>query len=325
MSEEFAVLDRVGRLQLPQDFVHALRSARPRAAGPGAGPRRRLAGGARPGGGAIAGRAGRDRTGPRRTWPPEDRGGPMTTTTEARTVLRAQDLTRVFGTGAGEVHALTSASLEVAAGELLVVRGPSGSGKTTLLNLLGGLDRPTSGSVWLGDSELTALGRRLCSPPVASGSATCSSRSGWCPCCPQRRTWRCRCGCGARRPPSARNGWRRRWTPSGWRGTRSSGRTAVPVASSSGWASPARSWPSRAAARGQPTGQLDSGTAAVVMDLLARVVHQRGRRRRRLDARPGSRWHVRTGWSTARDRTGDRPRQRVNFLVNALSTPLLRV
>lgn len=84
----------------------------------------------------------------------------MTTTTEARTVLRAQDLTRVFGTGAGEVHALTSASLEVAAGELLVVRGPSGSGKTTLLNLLGGLDRPTSGSVWLGDSELTALGEK---------------------------------------------------------------------------------------------------------------------------------------------------------------------
>ena len=46
----------------------------------------------------------------------------MTTTTEARTVLRAQGLTRVFGTGAGEVRALADATLEVAAGELLVVR-----------------------------------------------------------------------------------------------------------------------------------------------------------------------------------------------------------
>jgi putative ABC transport system ATP-binding protein len=82
------------------------------------------------------------------------------TTAQIRTVLRAQGLTRVFGTGAGEVHALTDAVLEVAAGELLVVRGPSGSGKTTLLNLLGGLDRPTSGSVWLGEAELTAMGEK---------------------------------------------------------------------------------------------------------------------------------------------------------------------
>jgi putative ABC transport system ATP-binding protein len=82
------------------------------------------------------------------------------TTAQTRTVLRAQGLTRVFGTGAGEVHALTDAVLGVAAGELLVVRGPSGSGKTTLLNLLGGLDRPTSGSVWLGDAELTAMGEK---------------------------------------------------------------------------------------------------------------------------------------------------------------------
>jgi putative ABC transport system ATP-binding protein len=72
-------------------------------------------------------------------------------------VLRAESVSRVFRTPAGEVHACTDVSLSVAEGELLVVRGPSGSGKTTLLNLLGGLDTPTSGSVWLDDTELSAM------------------------------------------------------------------------------------------------------------------------------------------------------------------------
>jgi putative ABC transport system ATP-binding protein len=53
------------------------------------------------------------------------------------------------------VHALVDAELEVRAGELVILRGPSGSGKTTLLNLLGGLDRPTTGRVWIGDREVT--------------------------------------------------------------------------------------------------------------------------------------------------------------------------
>lgn len=71
--------------------------------------------------------------------------------------LTGRDLTRVFSTSSGDVHALTDVSLDAHPGELLVVRGPSGSGKTTLLNLLGGLDRPTSGQVWLGETELTAM------------------------------------------------------------------------------------------------------------------------------------------------------------------------
>ncbi|MBX3091390.1 MAG: ABC transporter ATP-binding protein [Cryobacterium sp.] len=71
--------------------------------------------------------------------------------------LRAENVSRTFGTGAGEVHACTDISIEVHASELLVVRGKSGSGKTTLLNMLGGLDRPTSGRVWIGDQDITAL------------------------------------------------------------------------------------------------------------------------------------------------------------------------
>jgi putative ABC transport system ATP-binding protein len=70
-------------------------------------------------------------------------------------VLRCEDLTRSYGHGATEVKALVHASMEVRGGELVVLRGPSGSGKTTLLNLLGGLDTPTAGTVWLGDRPLT--------------------------------------------------------------------------------------------------------------------------------------------------------------------------
>ena len=66
-------------------------------------------------------------------------------------VLRAEGLTRTYGSGATEVRALVDATLEVRAGELVVLRGPSGSGKTTLLNLLGGLDVPTAGVVSLGE------------------------------------------------------------------------------------------------------------------------------------------------------------------------------
>ena len=70
-------------------------------------------------------------------------------------VVRCEGLSRSYGSGENEVHAVIDADLEVRSGELLVLRGPSGSGKTTLLNLLGGLDTPTSGRVWLGERELT--------------------------------------------------------------------------------------------------------------------------------------------------------------------------
>ena len=76
------------------------------------------------------------------------------TTGTGAAVLVGQDLRRTFGSGATEVHALDGVSLEVPAGQLTVVRGPSGSGKTTLLNLLGGLDRPTSGTVVLDDGRV---------------------------------------------------------------------------------------------------------------------------------------------------------------------------
>ncbi len=71
-------------------------------------------------------------------------------------VFAARGLCREYATGAGIVRALRGVSLTVAEGEFLVLLGPSGSGKSTLLNILGGLDRPTAGSLHFRDTDLTA-------------------------------------------------------------------------------------------------------------------------------------------------------------------------
>jgi putative ABC transport system ATP-binding protein len=73
-------------------------------------------------------------------------------------VLRAVGVSRVFPGTAGDVVAVRDVDLEVAAGELVVIRGRSGSGKTTLLTMLGGLDRPTSGRIELDGVDLASLG-----------------------------------------------------------------------------------------------------------------------------------------------------------------------
>ena len=87
--------------------------------------------------------------------------------------LTGRDLHRVFGRGDTVVEALAGVDIEVLAGELTVVTGPSGSGKTTLLNLLGGLDRPTSGTVTLDD------GRVLSALPEADVLAARRDRIGY--------------------------------------------------------------------------------------------------------------------------------------------------
>jgi putative ABC transport system ATP-binding protein len=72
-------------------------------------------------------------------------------------LVEARELVRDFPIGTGVVHALRAIDLTVARGQLVAVVGRSGSGKTTLLNLIGGLDRPTSGSVRLDGQELAHL------------------------------------------------------------------------------------------------------------------------------------------------------------------------
>jgi putative ABC transport system ATP-binding protein len=71
-----------------------------------------------------------------------------------RPVFELVDLRKTYGEGEAAVHALRGVDLSIAEGELLVLLGPSGSGKSTLLNLLGGLDRPTSGKIAFRDLDL---------------------------------------------------------------------------------------------------------------------------------------------------------------------------
>jgi len=85
---------------------------------------------------------------------------PMTqvdTRTHTSIVARALDLSKVYGTGDTQVHALSGVSAEFARGEFTAIMGPSGSGKSTLMHCLAGLDSASSGSVLIGETELTTL------------------------------------------------------------------------------------------------------------------------------------------------------------------------
>ncbi len=75
-------------------------------------------------------------------------------------VFQTRDVTKVYHTGAVEVHALRGVNATLYAGEFSVLLGASGSGKSTLLNILGGLDTVTSGQVWFRDRELTGMSDR---------------------------------------------------------------------------------------------------------------------------------------------------------------------
>jgi putative ABC transport system ATP-binding protein len=70
---------------------------------------------------------------------------------------RAVELRKVFGQGQAAVEALKGVTLDLEAGRFTAIMGPSGSGKSTLLHCLAGLDRPTSGQVFIGEVDLTAL------------------------------------------------------------------------------------------------------------------------------------------------------------------------
>lgn len=73
------------------------------------------------------------------------------------TIVRMVNVARVYKVGTVEVHALRGVDMEVSQGEFVAVMGRSGSGKTTLLNCIGGLDRPSSGEVYVKEQRITDL------------------------------------------------------------------------------------------------------------------------------------------------------------------------
>jgi putative ABC transport system ATP-binding protein len=77
-------------------------------------------------------------------------------------LVKVDNVDKVFWRGSEEIHVLGGLNLEIPQGEFLALMGPSGSGKSTLLNLLGGLDRPSQGSIEVAGERIDALsGRRL--------------------------------------------------------------------------------------------------------------------------------------------------------------------
>ena len=79
---------------------------------------------------------------------------------ENTVLVRVENVDKMFARGSETIHILENLSLDVRSGEFLALMGPSGSGKSTLLNLLGGLDRPTKGSIHIGGDRVDQMSDR---------------------------------------------------------------------------------------------------------------------------------------------------------------------
>lgn len=79
---------------------------------------------------------------------------------EPKSLVNIRNVTKTFRRGSEDIHVLSGLDLDIREGEFLALMGPSGSGKSTLLNLIGGLDRPTAGSVEIGGDRIETLSDR---------------------------------------------------------------------------------------------------------------------------------------------------------------------
>ncbi|ATX79833.1 putative ABC transport system ATP-binding protein [Mariprofundus aestuarium] len=78
---------------------------------------------------------------------------------ESEHIVRMQDVVKTYRQGKVDVHAVNDVSLAIENGDFAVLCGPSGSGKTSILNLIGGLDIPSSGRIWVDEIDLSTLGK----------------------------------------------------------------------------------------------------------------------------------------------------------------------
>lgn len=76
-------------------------------------------------------------------------------------LIRLENLNKIYSSQAGNVHAINNISSDFKAGEFSSIVGPSGCGKTTLLNAIGGLDKPNSGKIWIDNTDITSMGDKV--------------------------------------------------------------------------------------------------------------------------------------------------------------------
>jgi hypothetical protein len=113
------------------------------------------------------------------------------------------------------VQALQGVDVVIEDGDWLAIQGPTGHGKSTLLQILGGLDRPTSGTVELDGRNISALRESRLTKVRATSIGFIFQTFNLIPACPRRRTWKPPRSRSASIPPSAGNGPRRLWRKSG--------------------------------------------------------------------------------------------------------------
>lgn len=92
-------------------------------------------------------------------------------------ILQTKGLTKVYGAGENQVHALDGVDISIEKGEFIAIVGTSGSGKSTLLHMLGGLDRPTAGKVFVDGKDIFSLKDEALTILEEEKSVLCSKAS----------------------------------------------------------------------------------------------------------------------------------------------------
>ncbi len=187
-----------------------------------------------------------------------------------------QGVSKLYGTGDATVAALDDVTVGLGEGEFTAIMGPSGSGKSTLLHVLAGLDRPTSGEVYLGDTEITSLNDKALTLLRRDRIGFIFQSFNLLPTMTAAENIVLPMRIAGRKPDEQWVGVDRRHRRPD-RSLSRTGRRSSPVASSSGSPRPVR-WPRRPQIvfADEPTGALDSRSGAELLGFLRTAVSELG-------------------------------------------------